>query len=745
MRYLGFALLALVVATSTMPCQAAVSATFSFRVARAPHPLALDPSLRDPAWAAGKVPSEGPWEDVTTRAPARLATTAYLLYDDRNLYIGFKAEQRGTPIVATQPTNDVGFGTDDFVGIGIDTSGAATQTYYFEVTPRGTRYQEANENVRYRPHWQAAARIRGGSWSAVLIVPLKVLRVAHGGTQGWGLQFVRGIAAHGDHLVWAWNSLMNDQPGGNWPTLYDSRWWPTGELTLGRSAVSREGGRIDAYALASIGRDRTQFAQASGAFASQRVRSFGLDVAYPLTPTISFVGTLAPDFSNVEVDQQTIAPQEFRRQLTEYRPFFAQGASFINADSGSRAPTGPYCCASNLIFYSPAIGPFDCGTKVEGTFGKQSFGVLAFRGFDQLTGDEFADEAFGYHHSLPDGAFDYWTDGVLAHHSIAGNDATIEAGVQGRDLKHGWIWYFDHAFENGSWVPNGHADLTQAFIDMHKPSYELNLGYYDASPNYNPIDGYTANSDIRGPMFYTYIPGTARGLKSWSVNFEADRFLDESGAVHQADTQATLNAVFDDGFSLDGLGPTVGQLRAYAIPSGPGCGGKIVTTSSFTGYPCYLDGVTSAYNLMVVPIGYRDGTPAPIDASYAYGSYGTNDVHLFTLVTSRPLGSRFSLGLEYDGTYERAFAGGALESQWLRRVTLGVNLSSDSTVTFALRDINGLGGFATQVGNNLAIAYMQRFRSGDQLYVNYGTPAAGATLNRLIVKFVFHAGAAEGT
>ena len=39
-----------------------------------------------------------------------------------------------------------------------------------------------------------------------------------------------------------------------------------------------------------------------------------------------------------------------------------------------------------------------------------------------------------------------------------------------------------------------------------------------------------------------------------------------------------------------------------------------------------------------------------------------------------------SLGLEYDGTYERAFSDGVLDSQWLRRISLGYNLSSESTL-----------------------------------------------------------------
>jgi hypothetical protein len=118
---------------------------------------------------------------------------------------------------------------------------------------------------------------------------------------------------------------------------------------------------------------------------------------------------------------------------------------------------------------------------------------------------------------------------------------------------------------------------------------------------------------------------------------------------------------------------------------------------------------------------------------------------LFTIVTSRPLARALSLGLEYDGTWERAFSTGVLDSQFLRRISLAYSISSESTFSVGLRDINGYGGFATQIGNNLAVAFHQRFASGNELYVNYGSPAAGATLNRLIVKFVFHAGADTGT
>lgn len=708
--------------------------------------MALDPALSDPAWNAGAVPNNGAWMNLTRLVPASEKTQAYLLYDDRSLYIAFRVQQR-LPITATQTTNDVGFGIDDFVGIGVDTSGAGTDAYYFETTPRGTRYEQANENVRYQPRWQAVARATADGWNAVLIVPLDVLRIPHAGKQSWRFQFVRGIAVNGEHFVWAFNGIMQDGPQGAWPVFRDTRFWAAGSgIDIARSAASRPRPRADLYALESFGRDRDLFEQPNQTFLPQSVRYYGLDFSVPVTSTINFVGTLNPDFSNVEIDQEIIQPQEFRRQLVEYRPFFSQGAVFVNADSGQRTETYEASTGNDYIFYSPDVGSFDRGEKIEGTFGDQSFGILNFRGFDETTGDTFDDTAFGYEHALQDNSFLYWSDGVLAHHSLAGDDSTIEGGVEARNLQTGLIGFADYSIEDGTWVPQGHADLFQAFADVHQPYYEVNFGYLDISPNYDPIDGYTANSDIRGVQGDVYVAGgSSDPIKSWNIYTAYDRFEDESGAVHQADLDPSLSMIFNDGLSIDGLGPVIGELRSYGIPSGPDCTGPVVTRSYFTGYPCYRDGVTQPFDLMSLPFGYGDATPNPLDADYAWGSFGSNEVHLFTLTDTRVIKDRFTLGLAYEGTYERAFATGAIDSQWLRRISIGYNVTNESTFTIAVRSINGYGGFATTVGTDVALAYHQIFRSGDELYVNYGTPAAAATLDRFIVKFIFHTGGDIGT
>ena len=738
---------------------AAVSMTFSVPAANTAHPLPLDPKLSDPAWSAGAIPVPDGFYDLTTRHAAPHKTSVWMLYDNQNLYVAFRCEQGGTPITATQTTNDVGFGLDDFVGVEIDTSGAGTNAYMFETTPRGVRYEQAFENSRYRPAWSAAASIDGSSWNAVLIIPLRDMRIHPGSPQTWRINFTRNVAASAEHYTWAYNGAMGDGPVANgWPSFADVRYWSgwSGvQVTRDMLLSARPKPRAELYGLESVGKDRNVFQQANTSFQPEQFRAAGLDLTYPITSTINFVGTLNPDFSNVEIDQQTIAPQEFRRTLVEYRPFFSQGANFINANAAALGP--------DIVFYSPSVGPFDRGEKVEGTFGDQSFGLLNFRGFDQTTGNTFNDTAFGYKHALPNRTFLYWADGVIAHHSIFGNDSTAEYGVAGRNLKTGFVWGLDHADEHGPWNmfesggTVGQAHNSSGFIDVHQHNYEWNLAFEDITPFYNPIDGYTAVSDERGPSLFTWTAGATPFIKTYTLNLFADRLVDRSGAAHQADFNPYLNVTFKNGFSLNGIGPSISELRFYsAVPaSGKACDSvPVADFTPFTGYPNYYCGRTFTYNFMTIPMGYGDGTATPVDATvsfgrFGYGLLGPNDngqdfVNLYALSTSRPIGRVLSLGLEYDGTRERGITSGLAASQFLRRVSIGALLGPDSNFTISFRGINGTGGFALP-GNNVAAAYHRRFRNGDELFLNYGTPASPYTLDRFIAKYLFRLGGDAGT
>jgi hypothetical protein len=68
-------------------------------------------------------------------------------------------------------------------------------------------------------------------------------------------------------------------------------------------------------------------------------------------------------------------------------------------------------------------------------------------------------------------------------------------------------------------------------------------------------------------------------------------------------------------------------------------------------------------------------------------------------------------------------------------------LGPDSNVALEVRSVSGtVNGLTTVPGVNLAVSYHSRFASGNEFYMAFGTPAARQTLNRFIVKYVFHAG-----
>ena len=95
----------------------------------------------------------------------------------------------------------------------------------------------------------------------------------------------------------------------------------------------------------------------------------GADLSVPITPTASFYSTFHPDYSNVELDQQTISPTVYQRYYSEVRPFFTQAANFYNQFNCD-------VCQNIQALYTPAIPTPAQGYAVEGKQGP--FGFATF-------------------------------------------------------------------------------------------------------------------------------------------------------------------------------------------------------------------------------------------------------------------------------------------------------------------------------------------------------------------------------
>jgi len=162
------------------------------------------------------------------------------------------------------------------------------------------------------------------------------------------------------------------------------------------------------------------------------------------------------------------------------------------------------------------------------------------------------------------------------------------------------------------------------------------------------------------------------------------------------------------------------------------------------GYPFYSGGVTRSYAFHSVNLGWKEGTPAPLNASYTWGPFADMFLQQVSLSGARAIGTRWNVGAEVDGTRERPTFGGASNGQWLRRVTVSENLGPSTNFSVSLRGISGTGGFA-QPGVNLAGSFHHRFKNDSELFFNYGTPAAPTTLQRVVLKYVLRTGGGAGT
>jgi hypothetical protein len=670
----------------------------TFTAVKTDTPPPLDASLTSPVWQQALTFRIA--ESFTRRAPAPHNTTVYMLYDAKNLYVGVHAEQAGTPIVASQTVDNAGVLTDDHISVLIDPSGNGSRYYSFLITPRGIRDETSSENARYAPNWTGIAKVLpNGDYNAMLVIPFHIMRAQAAAVQRWRVNVARYVAADSDQYTWAY------EPAEMSPAV--PQFWPVIDGIKIAGEAARPAPHADVYALGSMGSDRNQFETSYGNYAATKPRALGVDLTYPLTNTLAFVGTLNPDFSNVEQDQTTIAPQQFQRNLVEYRPFFAQGAQFINS-----LPSIGVNGIADVLFYTPSIGIFNRGLKLEGTAGKNAIGLL------NVTGDGFDDTAMGYGFRTADSSLRFGVQSVVANHTGVRDEAS-GISAEYNNPHSGAFTILRQEGEQNSLTGQGRDFLASEGINT--ATTFLAVDYRDVSPNFAPLDGYTSINDLKGPRFiYTYmgVGGKHGSIKSWNASAIVDRYVDHSGAVREYDANWGAGVTFNNQLSVNLFGGPSGARFT------PGSGGPLIP-----------------FTLTQVGLGYKDGTPSPIDASYAWGQFGGFYLQQITTGISRQIGL-YGISLAYDGTLEHALTL-PINSQWLRRISLTRSFGRDTSLAIGIRGINGTGGY-TVPGTNIALSFNHRFANQDQVYLDFGAPEAPQTLHRFIMKYVFHMGGETG-
>lgn len=360
MRHITLIVAALLLLTP-LALYAQTQARPSFHISRAEHPPKIDGDLSDEVWDDDPL-STGDWISYNplygTTVPQR--TQVRIAYDDRYIYFAFKClDSEPDKIRTTISRRDNAF-NDDWVGLSLDSNGTGQTAYHLFVNPSGIQMDALNTSAsgeRFEADlvWDSAGKISKDGYGVEIRLPLQTIRFQGGKDVTMGILFWRKISRSGVSSAWP------DIPPGQWVfnrhahLIFDELHQPK-LIEL----------------LPSITQSINQIRSTGNNWNKADGKSdLGLSAKYGVTSSITLDATINPDFSQVESDAfQVQVNQRFPTFFSEKRPFFMEGMGLFNlAGSGGDG---------NMVtaFHTRKIINPDWGTKLTGTSGKFTFGIL---------------------------------------------------------------------------------------------------------------------------------------------------------------------------------------------------------------------------------------------------------------------------------------------------------------------------------------------------------------------------------
>ena len=648
--------------------------------------------------------------DVIHQRGASEPTHVQIWSDNTLVHVRFDVEQKEA-IVASQHSDDVGQGSDDAVWVDLWPSGTSGFMYSFQATPNGTHYESSSENTNFAPRWNSHGETTPKGYVVTMEIPLKVMRGVHSGE--WRAQFVRYTHATGEQDVWSYDDTQTNADDVT----------RAGRLVMhvsGASAV-RPTARAQIY---TLGMARTP---AYGGSTSR----VGADISIPITSTTSFFSTFHPDYSNVELDQQSISPTVYARTYSEVRPFFTQGSNFYGNFNCN------VCNGYRTILYTPGIPTPRDGYAIEG---KQ--GNFSFASFDAL-GTQRNDAASVLDYGSPDRTWSMSWEHVAANTTLV-HDTTNELGLAYFDRKH-LDAYVNAGNESGNLV----TDPSQAkFVDAGGGWADSHFGIFASARNYgaqfNPYDGYQSYPGIAGWAAYSaYIwnprSGSASKLAAFGISGVIDRYQGtQGGGGAQSDNQVLLDVLTKSAWDVQLFsGSNYLRLNQVYTPVSQNAGFQIT----------YHSGLQTD-NPGNFP--YHGSSATPTMINYSTGRYGDGRLDTWFRNSTVKLGTRGALSLAVDNTSQWMRGVTADNVQWFDSISYTYQLDRNSSFAIGLRKVVGYapqpngGGNCAGTCTNVSVAYHTRFRQYE-LYAAYGDPNTLTTVPQAIFKIIFYAGSEKGT
>ncbi|MAF10570.1 hypothetical protein CMK11_08965 [Candidatus Poribacteria bacterium] len=313
---------------------------------RATSAPVIDGIIDDACWTDAAPATH--FTDPLVSRPAQEQTTAHLLYDERAIYVAIRAlDSQPGRIMARQTKDQVRPWGEDVVAFGIDPfhTHRFADRNFFIVTPLGTKFAHLAagraQKAEWLGLWKAGARTDEAGWTVEMEIPWEMLACPeseHPVTMG--LNFDRFRPTTGEKSWWS-------NVGQQEFLEYDGHW--VGVLPPPR--------RSDTDLLPYFYQSGSDDPQ--GKEYSTRA---GLDLRHTITPQLTLVGTVNPDFENVEQAVEGIDFSYGARFVPDRRPFFQEGRNVLN---------------THEYYHSGQIQNVDAGMSLFGKVGQRtSVGIL---------------------------------------------------------------------------------------------------------------------------------------------------------------------------------------------------------------------------------------------------------------------------------------------------------------------------------------------------------------------------------
>jgi hypothetical protein len=330
--------------------------TPSVRIPKVTKPPRLEDFLNDtPREAEAKVTDFRQF-DPGDGDPASQPTTAYLSYDQKNLYAAFVCRDDPEKIRAHVTRRDALF-TDDRVDISLDTFNDHRRNYWFEVNPYGIQMDGTNVNgmddLSFDTLWYSEGRLTTDGYVVLITIPFKSLRFPNTPTQTWGILLGRGILRNNEFSNWPYATRrLLPSWAGQFAHLEGLE-----KISPGRNL------QFIPYGLFSSTRYLDPLATGFD-YRTKNDGRAGLDAKAVLRDSLTLDMAINPDFSQVESDSpQVTVNQRYEVFYPEKRPFFIENSDYFDTPE-------------NLFFSRRIVDP-QFGLRLTGKLGHWGVGALA--------------------------------------------------------------------------------------------------------------------------------------------------------------------------------------------------------------------------------------------------------------------------------------------------------------------------------------------------------------------------------